>query len=113
MLEWNEQNRAVGDRHEFRVFYGPGSTQSRDLPWILVILVSPRLPRRRKPLSNGKGRHSSDWPARSRRPRTFPMWLANRPPAGRPEESDRAGPTNIQTQGPGVVQPYEVQMTDR
>jgi hypothetical protein len=37
MLEWNEQSRAVGDRHEFRVFYGPGSTQSRDLPWILVI----------------------------------------------------------------------------
>jgi hypothetical protein len=37
MLQWNEQNRAVGDRHEFHVFYDPGSTQSRDLPWILVI----------------------------------------------------------------------------
>jgi len=37
MLQWNEQNRAVGDRHEFHVFYDPGSTQSRDRPWILVI----------------------------------------------------------------------------
>jgi hypothetical protein len=37
MLQWNEQNRAVSDRHEFRVFYDPGSTQNRDLPWFLVI----------------------------------------------------------------------------
>jgi hypothetical protein len=37
MLQWNEQNRAVGDSHEFHVFYDPGSTQDPDLPWILVI----------------------------------------------------------------------------
>ena len=37
MLEWNEQNRAVGDTHEFRVSFDPGSTQNPDLPLILVI----------------------------------------------------------------------------
>ena len=36
MLQWNE-NRAVGDKHEFRVSFDPGSTQNPDLPWILVI----------------------------------------------------------------------------
>jgi hypothetical protein len=29
MLEWNEQNRAVGDRHEFRVFY-PTAAEAKE-----------------------------------------------------------------------------------
>jgi hypothetical protein len=29
--------RAVSDKHEFRVFYDPASSQSQDRPWILVI----------------------------------------------------------------------------
>ncbi len=36
-LQWDEQNRAVGDKHEFRVFFDPASSRSQDRPWILVI----------------------------------------------------------------------------
>ena len=36
-LQWDSQNRAVGGKHEFRVFYNPASSGSQDRPWILVI----------------------------------------------------------------------------
>jgi hypothetical protein len=29
--------RAIGGKHEFRVFYDPASSQSQDRPWILLI----------------------------------------------------------------------------
>jgi hypothetical protein len=37
MLQWDEHNRAVSGKHEFRVFYDPDSSRSQDRPWIMVI----------------------------------------------------------------------------
>ena len=73
MLQWETvhgRDRAVSGKREYRVFYGPEEARHA-LPWTLVIREigkmastrtfstspTPRPPKRRKPLSNGKASH--------------------------------------------------------